>query len=127
MAYQIQTLSRFISKSKGLADVPFALVKGTPVTPREALAMLQRGEAVQEISYAISSLGAYSPQKDWLLAEDYYSRLIRIPYPPPKIYRFEYETTFEEALTHIRYRDAEGQKLVRTYQRLLREMARRMR
>lgn len=127
MSYQIQKLRRFIAANRALADVPFGTVGGRPVTPREALAMLQRGEAVAEVVAAMRTAGLDPPQQDWMLVEDYYRRLLALPGPKPKIYIIGQEMTLEEALTHVRRRDAKGEELLRSYQALTREMARRMR
>ena len=126
MAYQIQKLNRFITANPALADVPFGTVRGRPITPREALAMLQRGEAVSEVVAAMSAAGMDPPQQDWQLVEDYYMRLLQLPGPHPKIYIIGQEMNLEEALMHVRRRDAAGQELLRSYQALTREMARRM-
>ena len=123
----MQKLSRFIAANPALADVPFGTVRGRPITPREALAMLQRGESVSEVVAAMSAAGMDPPQQDWVLVEDYYRRLLQLPGPHPKIYVIGQEMTLEEALTHVRRRDAQGQELLRAYQSLTREMARRMR
>ena len=126
MAYQIQKLNRFIANNPALADVPFGTVRGVPITPRQALAMLQRGEAVSEVVAAMSAAGMDPIEQDWTLVEDYYMRLLQLPGPHPKIYIIGQEMTLEEALMHVRSRDAAGQELLRSYQALTREMARRM-
>ncbi len=126
MAYQLQKLNRFIAVNPALADVPFGIVRGTPITPRQALAMLQRGEAVSEVVAAMSAAGIDPPQQDWALVEDYYRRLLQLPGPHPKIYTIGQEITLEEALMHVRSRDVKGQELLKSYQGLMREMARRM-
>jgi len=126
MAYQIQKLNRFIANNPALADIPFGIVGGRSITPREALAMLQRGEAVPEVVAAMASAGMDPIEQDWVLVQDYYRRLLQLPGPHPKIYIIGQEMTLEEALLHVRSRDAEGQELLRSYQGLTREMARRM-
>ena len=126
MAYQMQKLNRFIVANPALADVPFGIVRGRSITPREALAMLQRGEAVPEVVAAMSAAGMDPIVQDWALVEDYYRRLLQLPGPHPKIYTFGQEMTLEEALMHVRNKDAKGQELLRSYQGLTREMARRM-
>ena len=113
------------------ADVPFGIVRGQPITPRQALVMLQRGEAVEEVSRAMAAAGLDPPQ-DWELVEAYYRRLAALPGPKPKIYVIGQEIigqeiTIEEALLHIQRRDAIGQDLLKSYRGLLGEMARRMR
>ena len=126
MAYQIQKLNRFIAANPALADIPFGIVRGRSITPRNASALLQRGEAVSEVVAAMAAAGIDPPQQDWALVEDYYRRLLQLPEPRPKIYSIGQEMTLEEALMHVRSRDAKGQELLRSYQGLLGEMARRM-
>ncbi|MBA7688209.1 hypothetical protein ES703_96688 [subsurface metagenome] len=88
--------------------------------------MLQAGQAVQEVVAAMSAAGIDPIEQDWALVEDYYRRLLQLPGPHPKIYTFGQKMTLEEALMHIRNKDAKGQELLRSYQGLTREMARRM-
>jgi len=126
MAVQIQKLNRFIAGNPALADVPFGVVRGMPITPRQALAMLQRGEAVSEVVVAMERAGMDPPEQDWALAEDYYMNLLKLPGPHPKIYIIGEEMSLEEALMHLRRRDAAGQQLLSSYQGLTREMAKRM-
>ena len=126
MALQIQKLNRFIAANPALADNPIGIVRGRSITPREALAMLQRGEAVQEIIAMLSAAGIDPPEQDWQLVEDYYRRLLQLPGPHPKIYIIGTELTLEDALLAVRRRDPTGQQLLSSYQGLLRETARRM-
>lgn len=126
MAYQIQKLNRFIANNRALADVPFGMVRGIPITPRQALAMLQRNEAVSEVIEAMSQAGMDPIEQDWILVEDYYRKLLQLPGPHPKIYIIGQEMTLEEALMHVMQKDAVGQELLRSYQGLTREIARRM-
>jgi len=126
MAIQIQKLNRFIAANPALADNPIGIVRGRSITPREALAMLQRGEAVQEIIAMLSAAGIDPPEQDWQLVEDYYRRLLQLPGPHPKIYIIGTELTLEDALLAVRRRDPTGQQLLSSYQGLLRETARRM-
>jgi len=126
MAIQIQKLNRFIATSPALADVPFGVVRGMSITPRQALAMLQRGESVSEVVLAMNRAGMDPPEQDWALAEDYYMNLLKLPGPHPKIYIIGSEMTLQQALMHLRQRDAAGQQLLNSYQGLTREMAKRM-
>ncbi len=126
MAYQVQMLKRFIVANPALSNVPFGMIHGRSITPRQALVMLQRGEAVAEVVAAMEAVGLDPPQ-DWDLAEDYYRRLLQLPGPHPKIYAIGQEMTLNEALMHIKRRDAKGSELLSSYQSLRREMARRMR
>lgn len=127
MAYKISKLTSFISANPALADVPIGFVRGIPITPRQALAMLQRGEAVNEVVAVLSAAGMDPIQQDWKLVEDYYIKLLQLPSTPPTIYVIGEEMTLSEALSHIQQRDLIGQQLLRSYQGLTREMARRMR
>jgi len=126
MAFQIEKLRRFMSTQPAFADVPFGTVRGQPITPRQALNMLQSGEAVAEVSQAMAKAGL-DPPEDWDLIEAYYRRLAALPGPKPKIYVIGQEMTIEEALLHIQRKDAKGQELLSSYRGLLGEMARRMR
>lgn len=126
MAYKIPKLHSFVATNPALADIPIGIVSGRSITPREALAMLRRGEAVPEIVAALSAAGIDPPEQDWALVEDYYLRLLQLPGPHPKIYIIGMELTLEDALMAVRRRDAAGQELLRSYQALTREIARRM-
>jgi len=126
MAYQIQKLNRFIAANPALADVPFGVVRGSSITPRDALAMLQRGEAVSEVVVAMASAGLDPIEQDWGLVEDYYRKLLQLPGPHPKLYIIGTEMSLEEALIAVTRRDAAGKELLRSYQGMTREMARRM-
>jgi len=126
MAIQIQKLNRFIANNPALADNPFGVVRGRTITPREALAMLQRGEAVSEVVVAMEAAGMDPIEQDWALVEDYYKRLLQLPGPHPKIYIIGEELSLEDALMAVKRRDAAGQQLLNSYQGLTREMAKRM-
>lgn len=126
MAYQLQKLKKFIAANPALSNVPFGTVRGIPINPRQALAMLQRGESVPEVVAAMSQAGMDPIEQDWALVEDYYSKLLQLPGPHPKIYIIGQGMSLGEALRHVRQRDAAGQELLRSYQALTREMARRM-
>jgi len=126
MAYQIQKLNRFIANNPALANIPFGIVRGRSITPREALAMLQRGEAVSEVVTAMEAAGMDPIEQDWILVEDYYRKLLQLPGPRPKIYIIGQEMTLEEALMHVTQKDVAGEELLKSYQALTREMARRM-
>jgi len=123
---KISKLRNFISRNPALADVPFGIVSGRPVTPRQALLMLQANQAVSEVFMAMATAGMDPPEQDWALVEDYYLKLLQLPGPHPKIYIIGGEMSLEQALMAVRRRDAAGQELLRSYQGLTREMARRM-
>jgi len=126
MALQVQKLNRFIANNPALADVPFGVVRGRSITPREALAMLQRGESVSDVVVAMEAAGMDPIEQDWALVEDYYRKLLQLPGPHPKIYIIGEELSLEDALMAVRRRDAAGQQLLNSYQSLTREMAKRM-
>jgi len=129
---KIRSLSRFLRENRALSDVPFGSIRGRPVTPREALAMLRRREAVAEVLSALAAAGLDPPGQEWELAEAYYRSLLTGPQPRPRVYIIAegevvgQELTVEEALEHIRRRDAKGAALLQSYLSLRREMARRM-
>jgi len=123
----MQKLTHFIAQNPALADLPFGVVKGSPITPRQALEMLRRNESVDEIIQVMAVAGM-DPPDDWRLVEAYYESLLRLPGPKPKIYSLgQPEMTLEEALMHVRLKDEKGRELLKSYQGMLTEMARRMR
>ena len=127
MSYQVQKLSLFVAQNPALADLPFGIVKGLPITPRQALDMLRMGESVAEVIQAMAIAGMNPPPEDWRLIEAYYESLLRQPGLKPKIYSIgQPEMTLEDALMHVRLRDEKGQEFLKSYQGMLKEMARRM-
>ena len=88
--------------------------------------MLQRGEAVSEVVAAMASAGLDPIEQDWGLVEAYYRKLLQLPGPHPKLYIIGTEMSLEEALIAVTRRDAAGKELLRSYQGMTREMARRM-
>lgn len=112
-------LGRFIAENRAFVNVPFLMVAGRPVTPAEALAMLQARRNVEEIMAGLARLGLDLP---WQLAEEFYRR-VSAAYPEaPKIYALEQYVpamTPTEAYQHVKTRDAVGETLVRTYARML--------
>jgi hypothetical protein len=127
---KIARLQNFIANNRALAGVPFGFVRGSPITPITALSMLQRGENVQEITGELAKLGIDPPtltNEDWVLAEEYYNSLLRVPKPSPKVYKIsESGLTVEQCLAHIQARDQIGQSLVQANKSLRYEMAKRM-
>ena len=127
---KIARLQNFIFNNRNLSAIPFGIVKGSPITPIAALSMLQRGENVSEVIGALAKLGidpVTLTNEDWILAEEYYNSLLRIPKPPPKYYRMsESGLTVEQCLYHIQKRDQIGQDLVKKNKATIQEMARRM-
>ncbi len=123
---KIGALRRFIQDNPALSEVPFILVRNMPLTPRQALAYLERGQMVGEIVSAMMTMG-FDPAQEWELAESYYQSLLRHPPPRPRIIMIGQELTLEEALRHVRLRDQIGLELLEAYRALRREIARRMR
>lgn len=130
---QIQKLRRFINANPALADVPFGIVQGQPITPREALQKLRLGLAQEEVTMALEQAGLDPEPQDWELTEAYYRKLLELPGPKPSIYVIPEgeiigkQITLEEALIHVRRRDETGRSLLKNYQGLLGEMGQRMR
>jgi hypothetical protein len=115
---KIARLSDFISRNPAFSTVPFMMVAGKPITPTEALAMLQTGRNVEEIMAGLAKLGLDLP---WELTEEFYRRLAAAR-PELKIYALQpYVPAMSpaEALQHVRDRDAVGESLARAYSGLL--------
>lgn len=112
-------LADFLRGNPAFANVPFMTVAGKPITPTEALAMLQAGLNVDEIMVGLRQLGLDLP---WQLAEEFYRRLSAAYPEAPKIYALQQYVpamTPTEAYQHIKARDAVGETMVRSYSRLL--------
>jgi hypothetical protein len=127
---KITKLQNFIARNPAQADSPIGIAAGKYITPRTALQMLQRGQNVNAVISALNVIGVDPPQQDWSLVEEYYMQRLQQAGRKPKIYRLPtvqgHEMTDEEALQHIRAKDAIGQELLRKYQKYLQEMGRRM-
>ena len=127
---KIAKLQNFIARNPAQADSPIGIAAGTYITPRTALQMLQRGQNVNAVISALNVIGVDPPQQDWALVEEYYMQRVKQVGRKPKIYRLPtvqgHAMTDEEALQHIRAKDAIGQELLRKYQKYLQEMGRRM-
>lgn len=122
-----QKLKSFIARYRALADVPYRVVHGRSITPREALVILQRDEVTPKIVATISMATPNSPQQEWQLVKAFYRMLLSRPGPHLKIYWIGGEMTLEEALAHVRVKDAKVYpKLLSMYQGLEREMVQRM-
>jgi hypothetical protein len=95
------------------------MVAGKPVTPTEALTMLQTGRNVEEIMAGLAKLGLDLP---WELTEEFYRRLSAAYPEAPKIYALQQYVpamTPTEAYEHVKAKDSVGETLVRSYARLL--------
>jgi hypothetical protein len=121
---KIARLSAFIRSNPALANMPFMTVAGRPVSPAEALAMLQSGMNVQEIVMGLSRLGI---DPEWELVEEFYRRLAAAR-PDVKIYGLGFLPPMSpmEALQHIRARDEVGRRLLEMYSQTLAFMRERM-
>jgi hypothetical protein len=112
-------LASFIRENPAFSNVPFLMVAGKPVTPVEALALLQAGRNVEEIISGLAKLGLDLP---WQLAEEFYRRLSAAYPEAPKIYALQQYVpamTPREAYEHIKAKDSVGETLVHTYSRML--------
>lgn len=129
---KISKLRTFISKSPALADSPIGIVNGIYLTPRIALTLLSRGQHVNAVIAALAEIGVDPPERDWSLVEGYYQEQLRKPGRKPTTYVISEgkvtgeSLTIEQALAHIRARDAIGRSLLKSYQGYLGEVARRM-
>ena len=130
---KITRLSSFIVSSPALADSPIGIVNGKTITPRTALQMLQRGQNVNSVINALAVIGVDPPEQDWILVEQYYRELLAKPGKKPNIYVIPEgkvtgeQMTIDQALAHIRARDAVGRSLLQSYQGYLAEISTRMR
>lgn len=124
---EAEKIRRFIRENPALADMPFIVVEGIPMSPREALERLERGEMVAEITRAVATLGSSLTEEQlWLLTEEYYRRLLLKPPPRPVIVWIGGKLTFEQALEEVRLRTPKGQELMKSYDGFLKELTRRI-
>jgi len=127
---KIAFLRRFLAERPGFKSVIFIVVRGRPVTPVEALQMLERGEAVEEIVSAMRLAGYDPRQPIEELAMEYYRRLAQIR-PRFKIVMIQKgvreEISAERAVEEIRIRSPLGEKIVKSYASLLELMREKMR
>ena len=128
---KIAKLQNFIARNPAQADSPIGIAAGTYVTPRTALSMLQKGQNINAVIGALKVIGVDPPEQDWALVEQYYVQRTQQPRRKLKTFRLPvtirgHAMTDEEALQHIRAKDAIGQELLRIYQGYLGEMGRRM-
>ncbi len=129
---KIKKLSTFIAQNPALADSPIGIVNGVYLTPRVALSMLSRGQNVPAVINALAVIGVDPPEQDWSLVEGYYQSLERKPGKTPTTFIIPQgqvigvDLSVQEALYHIRQRDAIGLSLLKSYQGYLGEVSRRM-
>jgi len=126
---KITRLERFVSTHPGLADVPFMVIEGRPLTPREALSYLKAGRYTGQIINELARLGIDPPEEElpWELAEEFWKRYAAAT--QPRIYAlagYLPSMTPQEAYEHIKARDQIGQNLVKAYSSLLKFMKTRM-
>jgi hypothetical protein len=116
---KIRRLTDFLRANPAFANVPFLIIAGKPVTPTQALDMLQTGRNVEEIMTGLTKLGLDLP---WELTEEFYRRLSAAFPEAPKIYALQQYVpamTPTEAYEHVREKDAVGESLVKMYANLL--------
>lgn len=128
---EIEKLERFITENPALSDVPFIVVKGRPMSPKEALENLKAGVLTDEISAAIQAK-LHSPELTveelWILTEEYYRRMMEIPRELwPKIIWIGGEMNYEEAYREVKGRTPRGLEIMESHRTLLMEMERRLR
>ena len=126
---KINRLERFVEMNPALADVPFVLIEGRSVTPREALSYLRAGRYVSQIIEGLARLGIDPPEEElpWELAEEFWKRYAAAT--QPRIYAlagYLPSITPQEAYEHIKARDQIGRTLVKAYNSLLKFMKARM-
>jgi len=126
---KIARLERFIIENRALADVPFMIVAGRAITPREALTFLREGRYTTEIMEGLARLGLDPEAEEvWQLAEEFYRRLVAVAPERPRIYMIGYVPAMSpaEALEHVRARDDVGRIIVQSYVGMLRFMRERV-
>ena len=92
------------------------------------MGMLRRGEGVEEALAALAKAGLDPPEEEeeWRLLEEYLRRLLEQPGPKPVIMVLGQAITLQQALVHVRARDAKGRALLQMYRRLRAYMATRV-
>lgn len=122
-----QKLGRFLQANPGFKDVPFIIVEGVSLSPKEAFDRLARGQTVTQIAHAMTTVRlSLVEETTRLLAEDYYRRRLLLPPPRPVIVWIGGRITVEQALEALRRRTPFSQEIVKSYQGLLRELTRRL-
>jgi hypothetical protein len=125
MSLQIQKLERLISQRPAFADIPFIVVAGQSLSPRQALQQLRSGQNVSEIVSAMMRAG-YDPsfvtEEEWKLVEEYYRRLAAQPRPPVIAQIYRPSMTYAQALNEIRARSPVGQQLAKAHLALVKQI-----
>jgi len=120
---KITKLRRFTARFPALADVPALMVRGEPVSLKQALAMLEARENVEAVLSALEVFGLNSEEELWRMAEEYYRRLTELPPPRPRILILQPpELTIEQALEHVRRKTDVGRTLMEAFASLLNEL-----
>ncbi len=115
-----------------MANSPIGIVDGIYLTPTVALALLSKGQSVQGVINALAVIGVDPPEQDWSLVEGFYQQMEREPGKTPTTFVIPQgqvigvDLSVQEALYHIRQRDAIGLALLTSYQGYLGEVSRRM-
>lgn len=127
----MQRLQRFIKRRPALADTPHIVVEGKPVSPREALEYLERGNMVEQVLTKMETLqlsvAPIMEEELWLLTEEHYRRLLQLQ--GPQMYTFimgmqekKYKFALEECLEEVEKRTRFGKKLAEKHQKLILQM-----
>jgi len=129
---KINKLRTFIAKNPAMANSPIGIVDGIYLTPTVALALLSKGQNVAGVIKALAVIGVDPPEQDWSLVEGFYQQMEREPGRTPTTFVIPQgqvigvDLSVQEALYHIRQRDAIGLALLKSYQGYLGEVSRRM-
>jgi hypothetical protein len=116
-------LEQLVNNQPAYADIPFVIVRGQSMTPRQALANLKAGRLSSEILQAMQVAGydpAYITEDEWRLAEEYYRVMMRNP-RQPVIASIGYlpQMTYQQALNEISGRTPIGESLARAHLALI--------
>lgn len=123
----MQKLGRFLQVNPGFKDVPFIIVEGVSLSPKEAYDRLARGQTVPQIAHAMAALRFVLAEESlWNLAEAHYQRLLLKPSPRPVIVWIGGRMTIEQILEALRLRTPFSYEVVNSYQGLLQELTRRL-
>lgn len=120
-----EKLRKLVRERPAIADVPFIVIKGKPISPKEASAILEQKRFVDEIRTAMIAI-KFREEELWSLTEEYYRRLLRLPPPYPVTYIIvaeeKTEFTLQECLAEVRQRTKFGRDLMQGYQKLIAQM-----
>jgi len=123
---KIRWLEDWIRRNPGLANTPVMVVRGTSLSPRDALSWLRAGRQVVEVMEARARAGLDpAPGELWPLAEAHLKRLLALPPPRPSIVLLHEVLSLERVLEEVRAKTKLGEEFVRSYGSLLREVSKR--